>query len=140
MEMKRIITFLLFLMSTGLYAQNWEIVAETNEYKIERGTVVCPSTQGFEYEYVVMKYTNLTNADINLSFNFEVWYDDFCNTCGESDHGSMRLVTIPANSSVEGSCSTSGDYLKTFDHSITIHERAWKSKLTEIVVNKIEIK
>lgn len=138
--MKRIITFLLIILSAGLYAQNWETVAETNEYKIEKGAVVCSSSQGFDYEFVVMRYSNLTNDVIDLSFNFEVWYDDFCNTCGESDHGSMRLVTIPANSVVEGSCSTSGDYLKTFDHSLTINERAWKSKLTDIVVNKISIR
>jgi hypothetical protein len=138
--MKRIFTFLLFLLSTSLYAQNWNVEAATNEYKIEKGSIVCQSTQGYDYEYALMRYTNLTSEAIDLSFNFEVWYDDFCNTCGNADHGSMRLISIPANGVVEGACATSEDYLKTFAHSITINERAWKSKLTKIVFNKIAIK
>jgi hypothetical protein len=138
--MKLFFTFLIINVFAGAYAQNWEVVAESNDFKIEKSHAVCSSTQGFDYDYTVLRYANLTNESIDLVFNFEVWYDDFCNTCGNADHGSMRLVSLPVNSVLEGTCSSSDDYLKIFDHSLTINERAWKSKLTNIVLNKIAIK
>jgi hypothetical protein len=136
--MNKFFTFLFLLISSGLLAQDWEVVAEDIDYKIEEGHIICKSTQGFDYDYRVLKYTNLANQELELAFNFERWYnEDFCEACGEGDHNTMRSITIPANSSIEGSCGSSADYLKIFDHTETRDTKAWASKLTKVVVNKL---
>lgn len=139
--MNKILTILFLLVSNFILAQAWEPIEETPQYKIEKMHLVCNSNQGYEYDYVVLKFTNLDTKAIELSFNMEKWYGDVCSGCGnESDHGNMQLIQIPALSSLEGSCSSSEDYLKIFHHSVTVHPNAYKTKLTELVINKVQVK
>lgn len=137
--MNKIFTLLFLFLSSSLAAQNWEVLAEGVDYRIEESHVICVTTQGYDYDYMILKYTNLSNEEINLSFNFERWYNqEYCQGCVDGDQNTLRLITLPANSSIEGSCASVDDYLKIFDHAVTVNSNVWASKLTDVVINKIE--
>lgn len=137
--MNKIFTLMFLIFSSTLFAQNWDVIAEDVNYKIEQSKIVCKSTQGFDYEFTVLKFSNLTNDELSLSFNFERWYNgDYCHGCYDGDHNTIRELILPANASIEGTCNSSEDYLKIFDHSLTNDSKAWKSKLSDLVINKIE--
>lgn len=129
-------------ISFGVYAQknaqDWVVIEDNSEFTVEKSSIICKSSQGWDYEYVVTKFTNHTNEDITISFVFEKWYGDFCSGCSEdSDLGTTRTVTIPANSVIQGDCDSPHNYLKTFHHSVTVNDKTPQGKLTKIVINKI---
>ena len=137
--MNKLFTLLFVLLSSSLVAQNWEVLAEDVDYRIEKTHIICNSTQGYDYDYTLLNFENLSNQALELSFNMERWYNaDYCHGCADGDHNTIRTLIIPANSSITGTCSSSEDYLKIFDHSNTNAPTAWKSKLTALVINKIE--
>ena len=138
----KFISTIIFVFAINLvFSQNWKSIKEDDSYKIEKQHVICKSNQGFDYEYVLLKYTNKTNQKIDLSYNLEVWYETVCEGCEDPDAKGLKTISIPAKSSIIGSCDSRSTDLKIFDHSITIHPNAFKSTLTEIkfvevVVNK----
>ena len=139
-KMNKVFTFLFVLLISGVSAQNWELISEDADYRIEQRHEVCKSTQGYDYDYRILKFSNLSNDEIEIAFNFQRWYNgDFCQGCGQGDHDDVRIVTLPPNSSIQGDCVSAEDYLRVFDHAVTVNEKVWKSKLTELVVNKIII-
>lgn len=131
--------FSFLLLFFGLKAQSWEIIESSNEYKIEKQHIVCNSNQGFEYDYVVLRFTNLTSENVSLSFNFEEWYNGECRTCQNGDLGTLRTLNLAPNEVKEGNCS-SRDFLKIFHHSITIHPNAFVGELTDLKINRIVLK
>ncbi|MCB0410267.1 MAG: hypothetical protein KDD29_08610, partial [Flavobacteriales bacterium] len=108
--MKNYISLLGFLLlSFALKAQTWEIIASDEDYKIEKQHIVCRSNQGFEYDYIVLRFTNLTSQNVSLSFNFEEWYNDVCKSCQEgTDESRIRSVQLAPNEVLEGDCNSRG--------------------------------
>lgn len=138
---KSVLAILFVFTMNFSYSQQWEVLNESDSYIIEQQHIVCKSSQGFDYDYVVIKYTNLTNSEIDLAFDMEVWYGDVCSSCNDADnekHG-LSLITIPANSSVQGDCNSSNKKMKVFDHSITRHPNAYKGELSKVVYSNLQV-
>lgn len=136
--MKGYISLFSFLfLFFGAKAQNWETISSSDEYKIEKQHIICKSNQGFEYDYLVLRFTNLTNENVSLSFSYEEWYNDVCTTCASGgDEGRMRTLDLAPNQVLEGDCNSKG-FMKIFHHSITVHPNAFVGKLTDLRINKI---
>ena len=54
--------------------------------------------------YAFLKIENTNDAEKMLHFNFGLQYTETCSGCDENSEFAQRVL-IPANSSVEGSCS-----------------------------------
>lgn len=137
--MNKILTLLFLLTSNFLMAQAWEIIEETTQYKIEKMHIICKSSQGFDYDYVVLRFSNLTNQEIELSFNFETWNENGCSNCNNPDLGTFRKINLLPLQVIEGNCDYKKDYLSVFHHSLTDHPNAFKSKLVEIKIQKVNV-
>lgn len=126
-----------FFLSISFAQEKTGVLAETDDVKIEAKELVCKSMQGFDLLFQGLEFTNKTAEEINITYNFEVWHSDICQTCG-GDHGSIRNITIPASSTIEATCKDIyNSDLTVLDHSLTDNPAAPKVKLTEIVINKI---
>lgn len=138
MLMKKFLILPFACLTFSLFAQQKTgVLAETDFVRIEANEQVCKSMQGFDYLFQALKFTNLTNDDIIITYNFEVWHEDICQTCG-GDHGSIRSMEIAANSVVEATCKEMyNQSIMVLDHSLTVDPAAPKVKLTEIVINKV---
>lgn len=137
--MKKILTFLIVILGLQLSAQKYETVIEDADYLIEKTDLVCKSNQGYEYVYVILKFTNKTSENLTLDFDYTYYYSGVCQNCEHTDHGTRRTISIPANSSVEGSClRTSDDFLRTLSYSLTEHPNAFKEQLTQLLIEKVQ--
>jgi hypothetical protein len=133
------VTVLLLFAFFVSEAQTWELVSGGSDYKIEKAHIVCNSNQGFEYDYIVLRFTNLSTETISLVYNYEEWYNDVCSSCDDQDLGSKRTLQLGAGQVMEGNCS-SNSYLKIFDHSITVHPNAFVGRLSNLVISNVEVK
>ncbi len=136
--MKRFGFFLVFFFSfLCISAQSWQEIEATSEFSVFQSDAVCKSSQGWDYEYKVFKFTNKTLNSIRLYYNLEIYYGEECSNCND-EGGVIKVVEIPANSSVEYSCS-SNENQKIFSKSLVTNELAWKAKLTKVVLNKFKV-
>ena len=60
---------------------------------------------GDKIEEIIIKVTNTTNKDIELSWDLETWYNETCFGCRENDNNHFS-ISLKAGESKEGSCET----------------------------------
>ena len=84
---------------------NWTTYYSDSEIKIEYQYTNCEYPERFNQEFVILKITNLTNNDINVSWYNESWYDKKCINCSdEKSDEAFNKVYIEANEEVLGNC------------------------------------
>ena len=54
--MNKLFTLLFVLLSSSLVAQNWEVLAEDVDYRIEKSHIICNSTQGYDYDFILLNF------------------------------------------------------------------------------------
>lgn len=100
--MKTFVFALVCVLSSIVFGQNanWITVTETNQYKVESKTVTIPvANNDFSMEMELLKITNKTASVMEFNYHLNAYYDNECRTCNNEEYS--KLVTIPANSSVE---------------------------------------
>ena len=84
---------------------NWTTYYSDSEVKIEYQYTNCEYPERFNQEFVILKITNLTNNDINVSWYNESWYDKKCLNCSdEKSDEAFNKVYLKANEEVLGNC------------------------------------
>ena len=84
---------------------NWTTYYSDSEIKIEYQYTNCEYPERFNQEFVILKITNLTNNDINVSWYNESWYDKKCINCSdEKSDEAFNKVYLKANEKVLGNC------------------------------------
>ena len=80
---------------------NWTTYYSDSEIKIEYQYTNCEYPERFNQEFVILKITNLTNNDINVSWYNESWYDKKCINCSdEKSDEDFNKVYLKANEEV----------------------------------------
>ncbi len=132
--MKSIFTVFVFIISMNSYAQqsistpiisvtesyttNWVTYVSTSDFIIEYRFDNCDPSQGFDFEGVIFKITNLTTQKIAFSWHKLLYYAGSCRTCDYPEEYSFT-ISVEANSSVEGDCDPNSGYnLKLFSKFI----------------------
>ena len=84
---------------------NWTTYYSDSEIKIEYQYTNCEYPERFNQEFVILKITNLTNSDVNVSWYNESWYDKKCINCSnEKSDEAFSKVYLKANEEVLGNC------------------------------------
>lgn len=83
---------------------DWQVYHQTPEFKIEYVKADCDPSSGLDFEAVHMRFTNLTNQDIKLSWHIDLDYDGACKTCGSNEY--LRTLEIPANQTISTGCES----------------------------------
>lgn len=129
-------SFLLFFVAfsqTNNGSDDWVNMEDTKNYTIAYKHSVCKSNQGFDYDYILLKFENKTTESLVLEYILNLDYGNE-NTEQKKDT-KFYSVSIPANSAIEGTCEEF--YRKNlciFDHSITKHQNAFVGKLVDFSV------
>lgn len=126
-----VLIFSFFLVNS----QNWEVINETSDYKIEKKTVECNDDyNGIYKEFVFLKFSNLTQDQLTINYRLELYYDDVCRSCNNSAENNSVLVLEPS-SSVEGSCDSRDRRVKIFSKFLNYS----KAELTDFNVVGVKI-
>ena len=84
---------------------NWTTYYSDSEIKIEYQYDNCEYPERFNQEFVILKITNLTNNDFNVSWYNESWYDKKCINCSdEKSDEAFNKVYLKSNEEVLGNC------------------------------------
>ncbi len=89
---------------------------------------------GSNLEEVILKVTNTTKNDLQISWDEERWYDETCYGCKENDKDNHFTVTLKAGESKEGSCET-----RDANTGLVIFSK-YLNKPNTALFNKINIK
>ena len=141
----RLLFILSFLLSFGAFAQEteinhdrkpaWSLLVENDGVKIYSQTVECPFEGMKPTIYAFLKIENTNDAETMLHFNFGLQYTETCSGCDENSEFAQRVL-IPANSSVEGSCSKP-NYLGRIVRNLNNPVAGWHFE--NVIINYITV-
>ncbi len=89
-------------ISKNIALAEWETYISTPDFKIEYKKADCDPAIGYDFEAIMMRFTNNTGSDLMLAWHIDLFYDGVCRTCGYDEYD--RMVFVPANQVVETSC------------------------------------
>ncbi len=67
---------ILFVNSLFSQSNNWELYYSDNEIKIEYNYIICDFSSTASQEIVVFRFTNLSENNITLNYETQIWHDD----------------------------------------------------------------
>lgn len=109
--MKKIITSLfltaicLLLLSSHQFPAEWNTVFENEDVKIEYQTQNCDDlVNDIRNNYNILKVTNKTDKEVQLSFLRKAWYNTKCYGCDNQEEHTVR-ITLQPRQVVSGSCT-----------------------------------
>lgn len=96
----------------------WVSYFSNETISIDYKFVSCNPTSGLDNEGVIFRYTNETNSKVILNWHLHLYYDGTCRTCDFGEEYNYELTLSP-NESVEGNCTSEGNYtMKVFSRFI----------------------
>ena len=117
--------FCLLFGSSALFAQK---SIEQAGIKITTAPLHCDvPSEGYEADLIALNITNTTNEVKNVSYSFELYYDENCATCGHEEY--IYTQTLQPNQTLQGVCLDRNNFgLTIFDH---MPAHLTKTKLTD---------
>ena len=60
---------------------------------------------GIHKEYLLIRFNNTTNNNLEINWKDEIWYDEKCVSCQSSNNEFNKKITINSGQSFEGDCN-----------------------------------
>ena len=142
--MKKILLLIIgisFFSISSIAQSQAEVIYQDDKIKVEMSKQDCNyNNNAISHTYGIIKYTNLTNNEIELNFELELWYNNVkqINTQNDvSDEPAEKNLHLDPNEIIEGSCSTRESFLRVLEKH---NHPKMDIKLTDInfVINKIK--
>ena len=118
--MKYILASVFSVLTLFSWAQNqvnlapsnsWNTYSETNQLKIEYKVVDCTyNSDGLAQRNVLLKYTNKTGNQLDVSWSLELYFDGQCQTCNITSGEYDFAISLSPNSTYEGACNLEHQY------------------------------
>jgi len=117
---------------------DWLFELEVDGIRIESKKVDCINTNlGFDRELVLLRFTNLTDRDLLISYDYHEYRNEVCTTCDKMPEYRYQLM-LKSFSSIEGDClNTKLSQLKIFSHFLDSRFRKEKDELTDFKFSNI---
>ncbi|MGB1314950.1 MAG: hypothetical protein ACPG4Y_02965 [Chitinophagales bacterium] len=142
--MKKILLLIIgisFFSISSIAQSQAEVIYQDDKIKVEMSKQDCNyNNNAISHTYGIIKYTNLTNNELELNFELELWYNNVKQDATQGDLVNEELsntIHLGPNEIIEGSCNTKESFLRVLaKHN---HPRM-DIKLTDInfVINKIK--
>ncbi len=118
----------------------WQFELEIDGIRIESKKVECINTNlGFDRELVLLRFTNLTDRDLLISYGYLEYRNEICTTCDKMPEYRFQLM-LKSHSSIEGDClNTRLSQLKIFSHFLDSRYRREKDELTDFKFSNIVV-
>tara|TARA_B110000037_G_scaffold213953_1_gene269152 strand:+ start:7822 stop:8241 length:420 start_codon:yes stop_codon:yes gene_type:complete len=139
--MKKIITIILVLgISLNTYSQAWTKVFSSDQVMVESTEVDCnPNNKEYPFSYLMLKFTNLTDSEVDFDFYTEIWYNGVKNEQVKndaSDEEIERHIHLQANESKQGDCNSNENFKIFYKNN---HPKM-DHRLTRIEIQQIKTK
>lgn len=92
------------VVSKNTPVTTWVTYLETENLKIEYTLMDCFPNSGLDFQNVMLRFTNLTGAQLDLTWHLDLDFDGSCKTCSSDEYD--RSLTLQANEVQEGNCDT----------------------------------
>ena len=110
-----------------------------NSLSVEYAVQECDPRHGYDAEYVLLRFTNKTKKQIDLSWYMDKYYNEVCNSCKYPDEYYFEL-SLGANEVLEGTCDIECDFrLKIFSKFIDPQYTGRKARLTSFQLNQLQL-
>lgn len=76
--------------------------------------------QGTAKQYLFIEVLNKTSHELKISFEKELWYNNFCSTCNSNSIENSINLTIKENTTVVGSCELNNKQLSIFSKMLDL--------------------
>lgn len=117
---------------------DWTVYVENSEFRIEYRMSNCDPTNGFDFESVMLKVTNLTSNKLNLSWHKILYYAGTCRTCDYPEEYGYEL-SLESNQVIEADCLAESGYdLKLFSRFIDA-QYSQGDRLTAFQLNDLTV-
>lgn len=96
------------------FPTEWTTYVDNQEFSVEYKFVDCDPNMGYDFESVLLKFTNKTSNHLSFSWQIDLFYNEFCRTC-DYPVEYARMIDLEPLDSVEGNClRESNQALKLF--------------------------
>jgi hypothetical protein len=126
------------------HEKDWKLETEIDGVRIETKTVDCMNTNlGFDRELILLKFTNLTDKELQISYDLELFTNSTCITCDRMPEYHYQ-INLSANETIEGNCyNVNLNHLKIFSHFLDSRFRNEADEITSfhfenIIVSEIK--
>lgn len=122
-------------VSKNTDVSSWTTYVETADFKIEYIKVDCDPNSGMDFQGVLLRFTNLTSNQLDLSWHLDLDYDGTCRTCGFNEYD--RTLTLAPNQIKEGDCNVKTN--RTLDLFVKFTDAAHSkgAELTSFTLNNL---
>ena len=91
-----------FVSTSDLTTFDWTTYAENSEVKLEVKRSDCYVNSGLDKQYFLIRLTNMTQSDVTISWNMELFYNNDCKTCGMDEY--LWQINLAPNGTAVGDC------------------------------------
>jgi len=113
----------------------WYNYQTTNQVRIDYSDPVnCNFSEGeVQMEYIFLKFSNLTNIAVNISYRVEYYYvGTGCATCTNNEY--IYTINVPANGSITTNC----DFKSAGQNKLAIFKK-YINRTNKVQFDKFEI-
>ncbi len=131
---------ILFLSSFSFSQENnWKQLYDDQGIKVEYQKLACDQPkQGINMEEVYLKFTNTTEKNIFVDWQYDVTYGDKCYNCEGGLAEMSQTLKLAPNASIEATCGDDNYYrLRIFSKFLNIEN---VSELTNFHVKNIVVR
>lgn len=120
------------------HQRNWVKLFESEKLSIHFRFENCYSaSRGTNHEKVYIQIKNFTTSDLSIQYWLQKWSDENCINCIKEGSNYLTRLTLPAKTTLEGSCDEDSDrqlelFSKMLDHNNQVN--ITKLKLVDLSI------
>lgn len=125
----------------GEPSEEWQEYTTIENVKIEFRRQLCTPQNDREQSLVLLRFTNLSDEVVTLSWVVEMWRNDECVNCDRlSNPENARTLTLQPNEVLEGDGSTKSDKrVYIFDHFAKLVPGMEDQRLTHFELKNLKV-
>tara|TARA_B100000989_G_scaffold64729_1_gene44827 strand:- start:5539 stop:5997 length:459 start_codon:yes stop_codon:yes gene_type:complete len=108
---------ILFLLNSSISIAGegkWKVLYEDDKLMIESKNVNCEYNDAFDQNYIFLKFSNLTEKNIIVSYYTKLWYNDECINCENKKPEFHKKFKIREKGFIESDCNEKQNQSKIF--------------------------
>lgn len=139
---KRFISILmLFFCASGFSSAQaeWTLFQSSNGVEIYTKEIVCsPAGNDVLAEMIIFKVTNKTGNTKNISWQYDLYYNQQCKTCGKDEY--QINFDLNGYQTIEGICRSKQGLPNLYIHKKFVNKIINTEELTEFNLSELTIK
>ena len=120
-------------------AKEWTAFKTVGDVEIEYMFSPCESKEIYNETMVLFKFQNTSNKDLTLRWTTEIWRDNECTNCNETDGEYTYVLNLRANETIAGNCDERNPALQVFGNFTKLGPGMSDQHVTDIKFTNLQI-